>query len=387
MTTEIIMKKIEGIEASMSEFQTKAQSDIQASGKVSADTVTALDKLGEMQREVADRLLAVEQSGVKNQETQEVSSWGKQFINSSNYENFKAGNAQKARIEIQNNTSVGSDVTVAPDRKTGIVGGAMKPTTLESLFPSLPTSSNAIEFTKEATFVNNAAEKAEGVIRVESDVTFSLVNMPISDVGHFTLISRQLANDSPALAAYINTRMAYGVDQRVELQLGSGDGVAPNLSGVLDTGNYTVHSYLSGALGSTLPKLVLIRKLIADAWAAGYPADGILLNPADFATIEIELFTATAGQLRVNVNAAGQPTLFGVPVIQSIGMTADTVLVGSFGMAGTIHNREGIVVEMSESDGDNFKKKLITVRAERRLALAIERPGALLGGDLTPAAA
>jgi HK97 family phage major capsid protein len=78
--------------------------------------------------------------------------------------------------------------------------------------------------------------------------------------------------------------------------------------------------------------------------------------------------------------------LFGVPVIQSIGMTADTVLVGSFGMAGTIHNREGIVVEMSESDGDNFKKKLITVRAERRLALAIERPGALLGGDLTPAA-
>jgi len=50
-----------------------------------------------------------------------------------------------------------------------------------------------------------------------------------------------------------------------------------------------------------------------------------------------------------------------------------------------IHNREGVVVEMSDSDGDNFQKNLITLRAERRLALATEKPAAVRGGDLTPA--
>jgi hypothetical protein len=45
-----------------------------------------------------------------------------------------------------------------------------------------------------------------------------------------------------------------------------------------------------------------------------------------------------------------------------------------------------VVVDMSESDSDNFTKNLITLRAERRLALTSEVPAAIRGGDLTPAA-
>ena len=41
---------------------------------------------------------------------------------------------------------------------------------------------------------------------------------------------------------------------------------------------------------------MLIRKIMADLYAAGYPADAIVLNPADWATIEIELFTTAAYQ-------------------------------------------------------------------------------------------
>ena len=66
-------------------------------------------------------------------------------------------------------------------------------------------------------------------------------------------------------------------------------------------------------------------------------------------------------------------------------MTADNVAVGAFGSAATLYNREGVVVEMSDSDSDNFTKNLITLRAERRLALATERPAAIRAGDLTPA--
>ena len=382
-----ILKALDSVEAKLTAMSTKADGEMATIGKVAADTQAALDAIGIKQRELADRLVLIEQkASMKQDETKQGESWGEQFVKNARYADFAGGNLNKLRIEVKN-TLVGSDANVAPDRKPGIVGGAVLPFSMEALIPSTTTSSNAIEFTKEVSFTNSAAAAAEGAAKAESALTWSLVNMPVSTVAHWIKISKQLASDAPALAAYVNTRMAYGVNQKVDTQLVVGDGTAPNISGTYDTGNFTAHGYLSGALGSVLPKLVLIRKIIADLYVAGFPPDAIVLNPADWATIEIELFTVAAGQTLYNVNAAGQAFLFGLPVVQAIGMAADTFQVGRFAEAYMIYNREGVVVEMSDSDSDNFTKNLITLRAERRLALATEKPAAVRGGDLTPAAA
>lgn len=385
--SDAILKALDGIEAKLKAFSDKADGEAKTVGQISADTKTALDAIGTQQRELADRLNSIEQKATAQPEQKGVSSWGEQFIKSANYGAFAGGNLNKLRVEVKN-TLVGSDTNVAPQRNAGIVGGAFLPFAMEALLPSTTTSSNAIEFTKEASFTNSAAEAAEGAQKAESALTWSLVNMPVSTVAHWIKISKQLAADAPALAAYVNTRMRYGVNQKVDTQLVVGDGTAPNISGTYDTGNFTAHGYSNAviaAISTTFKKLVLIRKVIADLYAAGYPADAIVLNPADWATIEIELFTTAAGQTLYSVNDAGQARLFGLPVIQAIGMAADTFQVGRFSEAYMIYNREGVVVEMSDSDGDNFQKNLITLRAERRLALATEKPAAVRGGDLTPA--
>lgn len=386
-TMEPLLKALEGVEAKLKAMSDKADGEAATVGKISADTKTALDAIGVQQRELADRLLNIEQKGTAKPEGKPLSSWGEQFIKSANYGAFAGGNLNKLRVEVKN-TLTGSGTNVAPQRNAGIVGGAQLPFTMEVLLPSTTTTSNAIEFTKEASFTNNAAEAAEGAAKAESALTWSLVNMPVSTVAHWIKISKQLAADAPALAAYVNTRMRYGVNQKVDTQLVVGDGTAPNISGTYDTGNFTAHGYTNAvitAISSTLKKLVLIRKVMADLYAAGYPADAIVLNPADWATIEIELFTTAAGQTLYSVNEAGQARLFGLPVIQAIGMAADTFQVGRFSEAYMVYNREGVVVEMSDSDSDNFTKNLITLRAERRLALATEKPAAVRGGDLTPA--
>ena len=388
MTIEAIMKAMDGVETRLKSMSDKADGEMATIGKVSADTKSALDGIGTQQRELADRLTLLEQKGLLRAESEpKTESWGEQFIKSARYADFAGGQMQKLRVEIKN-TLTGSDTTVAPDRKPGIVPGASTVLSMEALLNSIPTSSNAIEFTKEASFTNSAAEVAEGGAKPESAVTFSLVNMPISTVAHWIKISKQLAADAPALAAYVDTRMRYGVNKKVDSQLVNGDGTAPNISGTMDTGNFTAHGYTDAALtaiSATFKKLVLIRKIMADLLVAGYPADAIVMNPADWATIEISLFTTAAGQTLYNVNSAGQPFLFGLPVIQAIAMTADSFQVGRFSEAYTIYNRQGVVVEMSESDSDNFTKNLITLRAERRLALATEVPAAVRGGDLTPA--
>lgn len=379
------MKACEAIEAQLVKFAEKTEAEIKATGSQSADTKSAIEGLATSQRELADRLLQIEQKGgAQNDHETKVDSWGEQFTKSAVYTAFAGGNTQKARVEVKN-TLTGADATVAPDRKPGIVPGAFQILTLESLFPALPTSSNAIEFTKEASFTNSAAEAAEGAAKAESALTWSLVNMPVSTVAHWIKISRQLAADNAALAAYVDTRMRYGVNRRVETQLAVGDGTAPNISGIFDSGNYTAHGIADAALGTVLKKLALIRKVIGDLKNAGYAPDAILLNPVDWATIEVDIMQVAAGITPFKYDDNGMPRLFGLPVVESVGVASETFAVGAFGQAGTIYNREGVVVELSDSDSDNFTKNLVTIRAERRLALATEIPAAIRGGDITPA--
>ena len=380
---DTIMNKIDGIEAAIGAFDEKAKEEFQNAGTVAAETQSQIDELGLNQREMAEQLLDIQQRGGASGGASSVKSMGDQFTESDSYQSFVNGSTQKCRLEIKMATLLGGDATVAPDRQTGVVPGDFHIMTLESVFPNVPTTSNAIEFTRELAFTNNAAEAAEGAEKGETVNTFELVNMPVSTVAHWLRISRQLAGDNVALAAYVNSRMVYGVNRRVETQLGAGDGIAPNISGILDAGNFTAHGYADAALG-TLKKVNLVTKIIGDLWAVGAMPDAILLNPADWAQIQMDITDSSVNAARVNWVNGVQPLLNGLPVIQSNGITADNIAVGSFRQAGTIYNREGVIVEMSDSDDDNFTKNMITIRAERRLCLTIERPTYIIAGDLTP---
>jgi HK97 family phage major capsid protein len=62
-------------------------------------------------------------------------------------------------------------------------------------------------------------------------------------------------------------------------------------------------------------------------------------------------------------------------------MDVDEFLVGAFLTAATIYDRMDAEVLISSEDADNFTKNMLTVRAEKRLALAVKRPAALVTGD------
>lgn len=385
MSTELILKSLELLDQRIEQMANKADEEVKSVGKLSTETKSALDNLGVQQRELAERLAVLEQKGVTIVEgTSPSDSWGSQFVKSDFYSAFVGGNSQKARVEVKT-TTVGSDATVAPDRRPGVVAAASAALNIESLFTSLPTTSNAIEFTRELAFTNQAAETAEGVIKPESDITFELATAPVATVAHWLKITRQLAMDNQALAAYINTRMVYGVNKRVDTQLVVGNGTVPNIKGFMTSGNYVAHGYAALDLGSVLPKFVMIRRVIGDMKAAGYVPNAIVLHPVDWAIMETELLTTEAGKVPFKYDESGVPRLFGLPITEAVGMTLGDFAVGSFNEAGSIYNREGVVVELSESDDKNFQQNLVTIRAERRLALAIEVPAAIRGGSLTPA--
>lgn len=384
-----IMKALDSIEAKIKGQDEKASEELKALGKVSTDTKAAIDNLGTQQRELADRLLSLEQKGVLRNDDGEKSqdSWGAQFTKSEQFGAFAAGSIPKARVELKNTVTNAVGNTFS-DRREGIVAGPFRELKLESLFNKLPTTSNAVDYVRENVFTNAAAETAEGAAKPESSITTTLVTEPVATVAHWIKISRQLAMDNAALAAYINVRMRYGVNLRFENQLLNGNGVSGNMSGLLKAGNFTAHGYSAASLvtrfGNNWTVLDLLRAVIADCLTNDYPADAILMNPIDWATVE----TLKDNQGRYiigNPNNGSEPLVWRKPIVETNAMPAGQVLVGSLGMAGTVYEREDVVVQLSESDGDNFTKNLVTIRAERRAMVAVERPASIRSGALKPA--
>lgn len=386
---EQVMKAMDGVEARLKEMSTKAEGEMATLGKISNDTKTAVDALGTQQRELADRLLQIEQkSTAPAPESKGGESFGEQFVKHAEYANFQKKTSRASMgLELKNTVTnaIGSTYSA---RVPGLVEGAFRVFTIEDLLTSIPTSSNAIDWVRENVFTNNAAEAAEGAQIAQTNLTFTPGTMPVQNVAHFIKITRQLAMDNAALAAYINRRMVYGVNLRVENQLVAGNGTSPNLSGLTLAGNFTAHGYTAAsltALGlSPTNRFDLIGKMMGDAALADYPADVVILNTGDWWTMRL----AKDSQGRYILGDPGSsvaPNLFGRPVVASNAMTADTVWVGSLAQAATKHDREGIAIDLSDSDENNFQLGLVTIRAMRRLALTVEKPAAARFGDLTPA--
>lgn len=388
-----VMKAFDDVEKSMSDFSAKAKGELDTIGKTSKETLEALDKIGKSQLELGKRMQELEQSGSKQKDDEAApKSIGEQFVDSAMFKAFDAGSATRVRAELSTakfkstileGVGSGTNVLVAPDRLSTIIPGPFRTLRIENVLGAVDTVSNAVQYTRESSFVNNAAETSEGTQKPETALTFSLVTQPVQTIAHWIKISRQLSRDRPALTAYINIRMMYGVNKRAEDQIIGGNGTDPNIAGLLATGNFTAHGYSAATLGTVNTKMRLVRRIMADLASSDYPADVIMLNPSDWA--DMELITTTYGEYVIgDPQSDAQPRLWGLPVVSSNAIPLGTVIVMSR-MAATVYNREGVIVEMSESDADNFTKNLITIRAERRLMLAVEIPAAIRAGTLNPA--
>ena len=384
-----IMKAIDGVEEKITAMSAKAEGEFATLGKVSAETKAALETLGIEQRTLADRLLAVEQKASAQQDAPAADeSFGAQFVKDASYADFQRKTSRgSVGLELKN-TLTNTIANTFSERRPGIVEGAFRVFTVEDLLTSIPTSANAIDWVQENVFTNSAAEAAEGAQLAESSITFTSGTMPVQNVAHFIKITRQLAMDNAALAAYINRRMVYGVNLRVEGQLVAGNGTSPNLAGLTKSGNFTAHGYTAAALTalglSPTNRFDLIGKMIGDCALADYPADVVILNTADWWTLRLSK-DSQGRYLLGDPGSSVPPTLFGLPVVASNAMTSDYVWVGSLSQAATLHNREGIIVDLSDSDENNFQLGLVSIRAMRRLALTVEKPAAARYGDLTPA--
>lgn len=390
MTQELIQTVQEGlksVEAKVGETLAKYEGQLREAGDVSAKTRDELKSLTTQHKELSDAFTALAQKGFKLETPEAVKSLGQEFIGSDAFKSFAKGDSARAKVELKN-TVIGEggspqnpvDTLNPADRLAGVVGGAFRSLSLLDFVPKGTTTSNLVEYTKEDVFTNDAAETAEGHAKPESDVTFTLVSAPVRTIAHFLKVSKQVMDDAPAVATYIDTRLRHGVLNRLQTQVVNGNGTSPNLSGILASGNSTV---VTAATGDT--KLDFANKLKYAVIGAEYTPSVYMVNPADWGKIERLKSTTNeyiGGEGVVNyVNNGLTPTLWGLPVIASNAVPAGKLICAASD-AMMLWERAGVVVEAFEQDGDNVQKNLITLRAEMRGAFSVFRAAAIQQGTL-----
>lgn len=262
-------------------------------------------------------------------------------------------------------------------RVPGIIAPPTRQLTIRDLLAPGQTSSSSVEYVKETGFTNNARPVTETTAKPKSDITFNMATAPVRTIAHIFKASRQILDDAPGLASYINARGTYGLKYVEETQLLTGNGTGQNLNGIVPQAT----AFAPAFNAEDEHAIDRLRLAVLQVVLAEYPASGFVLNPVDWARIEL----TKDKEGRYIVGNALSPigaTLWNLPVVQTQAMASGEFLTGAFNIAAQIFDRMGVEVLLSTENSDDFEKNMATIRVEERLALAVYRPEAFVTGDV-----
>lgn len=268
---------------------------------------------------------------------------------------------------------------ITPDRQTEIVGIPRMQLRVRDLFMSGRTDGNSIEYAYQASRTNNATGVAEGQLKPESDYTWATANSPVKTIAHWVPVSRQAMDDVPQLESLIDGELRFGLDDAEDAELLLGDGTGQHLLGAYTVA--TPYAQPAGITVSSPTRIDQLRLAILQVELADYAPDGIVLHPTAWTGIELTK-DAAGGYIFANPQGIAGPTLWGRPVVSTKRIGVGNFLTGNFKLAGQVFDRMDTEVRISDQDRDNFIRNMLTVRAEKRLALVIRRRTALVKGAL-----
>lgn len=385
----LLSAELEKRDNALTALITKANDEAAKAGKVSADTLVAINATVKANADLVTRLegLEVELADIKTRKAggpEARKSVGTQMVESEEFTELVKRGRGTAMLRLKAVNTINSVTgattgdagsAVYSDRLPGILTPAIHQLRIRDLLLPGRTSSNSIEYIRESGYQNMAASILEGALKPQSDLTFARAVASVTTLGHWVRATMQILADAPALQSYIDMRMMYGLKLVEDAQLLAGDGTGENLLGLIPQA--TAFNTALTKTGDT--KIDTIRKAILQVRIALYQASAIVMSPNDWADIELQKDNY-GRYIWVNVTLGGAPQLWRLPVVDSDAMPDGTFLVGAFNIAAQIFDREDANVQVSTEDQDNFVKNLVTIRCEERLALIVFRPEAFVYG-------
>ena len=318
----------------------------------------------------------------------EAKSVGEQFVQTDAYKNYLSSGVKGVDSHIETKTTL-TTTGYPPEtlRQPGILETALRdPNAVINLFDVINTDQNAFSYLEETTFTNNAAEAAEGSAVGEAALAFTERTESIRKMGVFIPVTDELLADEAGIQGYLNSRLQTMIRLRMDSQLLSGDGTAPNIEGLLDAGKSSVGSSDFNSYNGNLGRIGAIYNAITDIRVNAFTEpDAIIMHPNDWNQIVTSVTDVdTSGSKNPLFVVAGgfgadaAPTIWGLKVIPTTAISNNTVLVGKFGggEAANVVMRQGMELAVSDSHSDFFVKNQLAIRATMRVGFPVYRQAA-----------
>jgi HK97 family phage major capsid protein len=268
------------------------------------------------------------------------------------------------------------------DRSTAVVQLGQQRLTVADLFGQSQTDSNTVRYVQETTFTNAATPVAEGAQKPEATFDLNEADAPVRKVAVTAKVTDETFADFPQVRDYINNRLVFMVEQQEEVQLLTGTGVAPQILGLTTAGS----GIQTQSLGAQTLANALYDAITKVRTVGFFEPDAIVMHPTDYSTLRKAQEGGTTGQYfggGYMLGAFGQPfqsmpDVWGLRTVVTTAATVGGAVVGAFKLGATVYYRNGLTVDATNSNENDFELNLITLRAEQRLALAILRPTAFV---------
>jgi HK97 family phage major capsid protein len=256
-----------------------------------------------------------------------------------------------------------------------------QPLTVVDLINWAPIQGDIVTLLRETAWNLMADIVPEGTMKPESLLKFDTQVLNVGTIAHWIQVSNQVLADMPMLAAYIESRLAYGIRYKLEYFVINGhvpaSGQPKNFSGLMEAGNYLT---IDAVAGDT--SLDVLNKAKYKAAASFIQPECYILNPQDWGAIERLKGADGHYLIGVPTGTGVQAFLWGLPVRFSPVQAAEKFWCGNLSIGFDGYIREDVDTQVSLEDGDNFRKNLATVRSEMRAAGGVIVPDANVAGDL-----
>lgn len=387
---ETIAAELKRIGDDVKSMAEQAQKEIKAHAKLSEETRAKVDELLTKQGELQANLQAAEQKLARIETggggSPAANTWGEQLTQDDDFQSWAKRPGARFSMDVRAVvTSGGSSAgdLIVPDRVPGIMMPALRRLTIRDLISWGRTTSNSVEFVRELVFTNNAAPVSENPssTKPESNITFEADSAPVATIAHWVHASKQVLADVPMLQSYIDGRLRYGLKFKEELQLLKGSGSGLNINGILTQADAYANPGVTVQSETIIDRL---RLALLQVELADYPADAIVLNPIEWAAIEL-LKTADNAYLFASPRQVTTPILWGRNVVPTQAMDQGDFLVGAFGGGLAVQgwDREDISLSIATQDDRDFVKNMVKLLVEERCALTVYRPSAFVTGDFS----
>ena len=346
--------------------------------KDSAEAVAAvrelnaeLDALSSKRLEVADVLKGAANAANREdaiEDAPKFKSFAEAFVKSEAYKTKGA----EARIDVDLKTLMTTAAGWAPEtNRTGrLIEEQTRPIQVTDIVPMDTTAQAAYVYMEETTFTNNAAEVSEGGTYGEAALALTEQSSTVRKVAVFLPVTDEQLEDEAGVSAYINRRLSFMVRQRLDGQILTGNGTAPNLRGVNNVVGIQTQAKGADPVFDAILKGATKVKVTGRAMP-----DAVVFHPNDWQDVRL---TRTVDGIYIlgNPNEAGPTSIWGMRVVESDAQTENTAVLGDWANYSLLAVRRGIDVQVSNSHSTYFVEGKQAVRADMRAALVFFRPEA-----------